>query len=49
MTWQQHLKKCGKEWREMKLAKQNAEKAKKANKAAAKSTKAAPWQTRRSS
>ena len=28
MTWQQHLKKCAKEWQEMKLAKKNAEKAK---------------------
>jgi len=40
MTWQQHLKKCAKEWQEMKLAKKNAEKAKKTNNAAAKSAKA---------
>ena len=29
MTWQQHLKRCAKEWQEMKLAKKNAEKTKK--------------------
>ena len=26
--WQQHLKKCDKEWRELKLARKNANKAK---------------------
>jgi hypothetical protein len=29
MTWQQHLKKCAAEWQQMKLARKNAEKAKK--------------------
>ena len=28
MTWQQHLKKCAAEWRQMKLAKKDAEKTK---------------------
>ena len=28
MTWQEHLKKCAREWRELKIVKKNAEKAK---------------------
>ena len=28
-TWQEHLKKCAKEWQEMKKARENAERAKK--------------------
>ena len=29
MTWQEHLKKCAREWQEMKKARKNAELAKK--------------------
>ena len=29
MTWQEHLKKCAREWQEMKKAGKNAERAKK--------------------
>ncbi len=29
MTWQEHLKKCAREWQEMKKARKNAEQAKK--------------------
>jgi hypothetical protein len=31
-TWQEHLKKCAREWQEMKRAKQNAEKTRKRTK-----------------
>ena len=32
MTWQEHLKKCAREWQEMKKARKNAERAKKKKK-----------------